>query len=396
MFFCDPSNLQNEYDKSEKFRIEPAKSLFGGKWVITEERPWKYYTFPDSLPEQGWKLHVSVIPDDAEKVLNEVAPVLSKTMTSFKHLVDLGTLKSMLVKYANRAQCGKFITIYPSDDSKLADLCAELVPILKKYSGCDILTDCRIPGTTLHSRYGAFKRMNVRNDEGELVPAIKHPDGHLIPDKRETRFYIPDWVEVPDILKEAVVERTSANLPADAFDPYEIKSVMHYSNSGGVYKAINKITGEQVVIKEARPFTGLDGNGLWAQDRLRIERDVLKDLIEVKGVAKYIDYLKIAGHEFLVEELADGSEITRWTAQNYPFNKKQNPSQYLKKAAKIAVNLKTAVKQIHDAGWVMSDVQPKNIIVTSDLNVRMIDFETAVKADEPIIRGVATPGFVPY
>lgn len=36
---------------------------------------------------------------------------------------------------------------------------------------------------------------------------------------------------------------------------------MHFSNGGGVYKATNVSSGENVIIKEGRPEAGLDSTG---------------------------------------------------------------------------------------------------------------------------------------
>ena len=56
---------------------------------------------------------------------------------------------------------------------------------------------------------------------------------------------------------------------------------MRFNNGGGIYLAENKDSRETVVIKEARPKVGYDGNGHDAEHRLNIEHTILDRL---KGI----------------------------------------------------------------------------------------------------------------
>ena len=92
---------------------------------------------------------------------------------------------------------------------------------------------------------------------GANTGQIRRPDGALVPDRREPRFSIPDFVSVPDILKPHL--NPSAEGASDF--PYRVEYPIHFSNGGGVYVARNLATGERVVLREARPHAGLDGYG---------------------------------------------------------------------------------------------------------------------------------------
>ena len=49
-----------------------------GVWMAARP-PWRRY------PDQGFKLHVSAVPDDAEEILRRVAMICGETATEFNH-----------------------------------------------------------------------------------------------------------------------------------------------------------------------------------------------------------------------------------------------------------------------------------------------------------------------
>ncbi|MDJ0114176.1 serine/threonine protein kinase, partial [Rhodococcus erythropolis] len=91
--------------------------------------------------------------------------------------------------------------------------------------------------------------MHTNDSFGDRVPAIRRPDGSLEPDLRGTSFRTPDWVQIPDF----VCAQQDKLKSRDAF-PYSITEALHFSNSGGIYSALDD-AGINLVIKEGRPFT---------------------------------------------------------------------------------------------------------------------------------------------
>lgn len=96
-----------------------------------------------------------------------------------------------------------------------------------------------------------------------------------MPDRRGATFEIPHWVTLPDCLGPHLAARNAATV--DEL-PYAIKGALHFSNAGRVYLGSDRRTGEQVVLKEARPYAGLSADRSDAVTRLRRERDVLERL----------------------------------------------------------------------------------------------------------------------
>lgn len=168
---------------------------------------------------------------------------------------------------------------------------------------------------------------------------------------------------------------------------------MRYNNGGGIYVGIRKADQKKVVIKEGRPKAGLDSEYRDAIDRLNVEYEALTKLAGVKGVVNVLDYFKKWKHVFLVEEYVDGYDLQTWCALNYPFHTGNDQKAYIKKVKKIINDLIETVQEMHRLGVGMGDLQPANILITPDLNVKLIDFESASSIDAEEKATLQTIGF---
>lgn len=76
---------------------------------------------------------------------------------------------------------------------------------------------------------------------------------------------------------------------------------------------------KKVIIKEARPKSGLDGQKVDALEIQKMEFDTLLKLSKVDGIVNILDYFTHWKHSFLVEEYVDGIDLDSWIVANYPF-----------------------------------------------------------------------------
>lgn len=113
------------------------------------------------------------------------------------------------------------------------------------------------------------------SETGSLELAIEDPEGRLVPDRRVPAFRFPEWVHLPEFLEPHLAARNSVKV--DGL-PYRIQWALHFSNGGGLYVGEHIQTGARVVLKEARPYAGLDMDGTDAVTRLRRERKMLERL----------------------------------------------------------------------------------------------------------------------
>ena len=119
----------------------------------------------------------------------------------FKHVSNVWELVLKNSKYGDRASSGKFITIYPNNESQFTFLLEKLHYLLKDFSnGPYILNDKRWLDGNVYFRYGAFKEMYLINGASK-IPAIQNFSGELIPDSRAPYYTVPDFIEEPLIVK---------------------------------------------------------------------------------------------------------------------------------------------------------------------------------------------------
>jgi hypothetical protein len=370
---------------------------FTENWSSHCASPWTHVApIGASIPEQGWKTHVSATAATAHQALAVVSAIAVDLGVPFKHLSTLADFLAFNSKYADRASGGKFIALYPRDEAQLAELLTHLTTALAGFPGPFILSDAQHGDAPVFVRYGAFREL-WSTVHGHDVLCIRDPDGNPVEDRREPQFSVPDFVDVPDFL-EAVV-RTRLHPEDDSLDVLldgrTVEHVMHFTNGGGVYLLIDA-HGRRVIMKEGRPDAGVDPRGVDASRRVRHEHANLVALADTGVTPLPHGFRSAGGHGFLFEEYVDGDSLHSWIAQHYPFSYAASVNEYERDALIVVTALVDAVERVHARGFAVMDLQPSNVIVRADLTVRLIDLEsccplTAVRADTYI----GTPGFVP-
>ncbi|GAA4877496.1 class III lanthionine synthetase LanKC [Saccharopolyspora cebuensis] len=387
------------FDEQRK-SAEPANGYSGSLpapptgWLDSTVGTWRMLR-PEAadLPEQGWKIHVSATMDNARRVLSTVHEHCIREGLAFKHLHGPEVLLARNAKYAPRSASGKLITIYPPDEQVLSDTLSALDDALSGQPGPYILSDLRYGSGPLYVRYGGFAE-RWTEFEGTRVLAITGPDGALVPDHRGPSFVVPDWVALPDCLAPHLAARKSGD-PA-AF-PYRVTGSLHFSNGGGVYRAVREADQREVVLKEARPHAGLDRDGTDAVARLRREHDVLRRLDGVPGVPAAHDLFPVWEHTFLAMEEVPGTSLGSWLARNYPLTRldptEADVADYTERALALLDRVAAVVDGIHARGVMFGDLHALNVLVDDDGSVSLIDFEMAAAGTDAARPALGAPGF---
>jgi Protein kinase domain/Lanthionine synthetase C-like protein len=346
------------------------------------------------LPDQGWKLHVSATPGDAEAVLRTVWDYCLDHWIAFKFLRSYDVMLQLNGKYADRGASGKLVTVYPADGAVLERAATDLAAILDGVRGPYVLSDLRFGHGPVYLRFGAFRERYVLDVDGGRVAALRAPDGGLVPDGRRPVFQLPPWVEVPAFLAPHLAARQRDG--AQGF-PYDVERALHYSNGGGVYLAREKRGGRRVVLKEARPLAGLDPGGRDAVARLHHEGDLLEQLAGLDAVPRLHDRLTHWEHHYLVQEYVEGESLHRWIAGNYPLT---HPSPgdderaaYTERAIDLLRRVEEALEALHRKRVVFADLHPRNVLVRPDGRVALVDFELAFRLGEAHLPVLGAPGF---
>ncbi|EWM09986.1 class IV lanthionine synthetase LanL [Kutzneria sp. 744] len=363
-------------------------------WTFNEDQVWCRVTPPGGgavQRVQGWKLHVSATRFSAPEVLHRVAGVLVDRGCAFKFARSIVTVEEMTGERYDRAQCGKIITVYPSDEDEFRELATALDEATEGLPGPVVLSDRPLrPGSLVHYRFGAFRGVPVLTDDGVFEIRVADPDGTPVEDHRKPWFCPPAWAEPP-------YPGPPPSSAAGKADPkpvllggrFEVRHAIRHSARGGVYRALDHETGAEVIVKQARANVGVRLNGGDCRDGLRSEWAALAALA---GIApEQVHLFDQDGHTFLVESLLPGQTLAHWLdgrlAERGPLNG-LDPAE----ALLMARGLTELLAEVHERGVVFQDFTPLNIMVTPDGELKVIDPEMVRLPGEWSVRG-HTVGF---
>jgi hypothetical protein len=378
----------------------------GAEWRFSVEGPWAFATPAGARsPEQGWKLHISATAASAADVLAAAVAVLVAEGVPFKFAATHTIVRLLNSTHADRASGGKFLTVYPADDSQAVRLAEACHRATEGLAGPVILSDRAYrPGSLVHYRYGGFSASPAVDADGVVVHLIKGPDGTPLADERTATYRAPSWLTDPFQPAAPTTNSATGAAPSSGDtvvlnDRYRVQGALSHANKGGTYLAEDATTGRLVVIKEGRPHVGDEGQGD-ARARVRHEARMLA-LVECLGRAPWlVDLFEQGGHVFLVEQYIDAPslrEVVEGTVfmGDTPGPREDGPAMALPAddARALAAALAETMAAFHAAGVVIGDFNPNNILVTDDGSLVVVDLEHARPAGEPQAGPAGTPGY---
>lgn len=350
------------------------------------------------MPAQGWKIHVSSSMAHAKDVLKAVVPILTGRGVGFKFALDSTILTLMNDKRWARQGAGKFITIYPADQDQFLDLLEQLHQATKPFVGPYILSDRRYKDSkVVFYRYGGIISDSVLNRRGEKIPMLVSPSGEKVPDIRRPYFHVPDWTSDPLEVASKTASREQAK-PSDIplkDGRYLVKHALVHTNAGGVYVAQDQGTGQEVVIKEARPFVDAAEDTI---SLLKKEYRILSKIAHLKIAPQPVDFFQDWEHFFLVQEYLKGLSLSDYSVRNnvtlFANPTLSDTELFYTNFKTIMLQLAEIIRMLHECGIVFSDLSPNNLILSIEtMKLRIIDFEGAqeIGVDKPGM--LFTPGF---
>ncbi|MGK5731415.1 class III lanthionine synthetase LanKC [Streptomyces sp. URMC 124] len=363
-------------------------------WRRQHQGVWEFLTPGGSgqLPEQGWKIHVSATPGAAEETIEAAWSVCRRLELPWKFLRSRQIVAAMNTKYAHRAASGKTVTVYPRTTDDLRTALEELETVMHGRPGPYVLSDRRWNDGPVSVRYGAFTLMWCELADGSRVPALRTPQGRLVPDQRRPVFSLPPWAGVPDFL----AEQPAADGASASLGGYEVRKALHFSNGGGVYLTADG-EGRQVVLKEARPHAGLDANGLDAVERLRTEDAVLEGLAHLPFVPRRYGSFSAWEHHYLAMEYVEGETVSAWLGREHPLTRHRPTAEARTRFAASVVErmeqVAACVEALHGAGVAFGDLHHRNILIRPDGTVALVDFELATPLASVRSAALGAPGF---
>lgn len=337
----------------------------------------------------GWKIHLAPRPHDFLAVLDGVSRVCSSEGVPFKYLRRREYLWMMNAKYAPRAASGKAIAIYPRNDAEAVFLATSLSEQFQSFAGPRVLSDLRVDNGIVHLRYGSFDRNYCRWPDGSVGLGRRDVDGSVHPDRRNVPFKMPPGHEIPEGIRDLTERATQQD---GQLPPYIVLKTLHISNGGGVYLVRRSTDGLQAILKEARPFAGLDINGNDAVTRLKSELRSMRRFSHLNIVPTVYDEFSWQGHHFGVIEYIRGTTLQEWCHSKQPFLLRNNPyaevsveevSAFRQAVLEKLQSIRIGVESMWSQGFVFGDHHTSNIMVSEKGEVKLIDFEACHAIDEP-------------
>lgn len=356
-----------------------------------------------TLPAQGWKIHLSVIPVEGTELLRRITPILTthgvmwKAVSSGLKLIEASNGSNPL------PQTGKCVTIYARNDEQFMQLLEEMYACTGDLKGPAIPTDRAYRGSScVFYRYGAFvDRFYYDRYSGAKVYAIQNAKGELEEDRRTPGRYKPEWVDEPEELVSIQTgwknENEAAGTASDSSNnefgirKIRVRRVLKKSGKGGVF-LVSTSRHAQAVMKEAVHLMRVDGAGRSAHDYLDNEYHVLDLMKDTGHTPRPIDLFSAERNRYLILEYFESVSLREYIHRRHvaaDYNQAE--------LQRIGLNILDIVQQFHDRGIVINDLTPNNLVVLLDGSVRLIDLELAyVKDSKSQVKPLTghTPGYV--
>jgi serine/threonine protein kinase len=365
------------------------------RWEVTANELWCFVTPKEYFRRaQGWKLHVSATLASAEAVLARALLVLLSGDSAFKFVSTIDHVARLNARNTPRGHSGKFITVYPRSDEEAVRLAEALHQATAGLAGPRILSDRPYaPGSLVHYRYGAFVQERRISNDGLYAWVIFDPDGNPVEDRRVGQYVPPAWAKCP-FPNPWGDGASGANGGGGVLvgDRFLVREAIRHVNKGSVYRAIDTHNGADVVIKEARPHVSADKTGKDARDRLRAEARALETVGPFGVAPRLLMLFEQSQHLFLAEECVPGVSLRQWViTQIHERGWRRHVVPGVQMAERLVALLETA----HQAGLILADFNPTNIMVLPDGQLRLVDLELAVIAgqEDQAQTGAGTPGY---
>lgn len=329
------------------------------------------------VPPAGYKIRVNFnpfVPADAPIAIRIAAEVARHFAIPIKLLSTLSLCQRAARKDYPVEGAGKAITLYPGDSPSVFEpMCRELARRLSRTAlapAVHPVSDAALTNN-VSIRWGAYTQQ----------PTLTGPDGTLLSDYRDV-FFLPPWVKLPPWIAETLAMEDAENEDFVVFDKYEVLACLHRTLVGAVYHGRDRLTQQNIIMKEARPYGETDG--VLATTRLFHEADILRILQDDPELRtpEVLDVFEADGHTILVMTACmTRSEVAPPLFQWWQSRRaeKDNTPDILMQVARQVVS---CLRRLHARHCAWMDFTPMNILVVETQPVgfalSLIDAEYAV------------------
>lgn len=347
------------------------------KITYTETDIWYMVDFNKNIGLSGWKIHISSQLYDAEDIFNNIINYLNENKLVFKIVKNMDILKNINSSREASSIANKFITIYPDDVNVARTAIIYLYNKLISFKAPKILSDFQCANySPVHYRFGSYKKL-LKYDpvDKKMIHILKLNSGLELEDKRLNYPVLPDSIE--DLFTKEEKEKyfyCKSDIRTEIPVEYKFIKILKKSNRGNVYLAKDKDE-KKYVIKQARPYI-ISNNDLtdikYADSELKNERDMLVKFSSYNFGSNYIDEFYIEKDYFMVQEFIEGNNLLNFV-KNIEYSEFD--------IIKIINQIVKIINTFHLNGYKLVDLSPGNIIITDDIEVKIIDLEHVSKLE---------------
>jgi cell division control protein CDC15 len=164
---------------------------------------------------------------------------------------------------------------------------------------------------------------------------------------------------------------------SDILSSYEFKETVGRGAFANVYRAINKVTGDEVAVKEI--FIEDDDNIL----ELMQEIDLLK-ILKHKNIVKYHGFIRNEKKMLIFLEYCSGGSLRHLYKKTGPLTEK--------KVIELMKQVISGLIYLHEQGVVHRDVKAANILLTNNGDVKLTDFGVSTTVSTNTIKTFSIAG----
>jgi hypothetical protein len=353
-FYDEPQRLP---DAATRFAVADLPVPPG--WQQTADGFWISLR-PACAPAGGWRLTVSVTLGEAERVCRVVRDYCVRRELPLKMLRSRAAARFLNGRYADPADSGRLLTVYPGD-AVLEQTLTELAALLEGLEGPGVPGDLRFRDTVVSVQ---------REQPGESVPEVLRPDH----------------------------ERRLAG-DQDAVFPYEVVGTVRSWNGSAVHRARDVRTGARVVLREARRHAGLGAGEEDAVARLEREAAVLLKLQGLPCVPRLIGRRRAWGRHYLIEQEVAGETLAEAMPRRHPGAdpdpRDETRAAYADWVLTVTTRLEWALEAVHARGVRLGELHPGSVLVRPDGEICLVGFAQAGLLDDAAPPGLPDGSYGP-
>lgn len=351
---------------------------------------WLYIKSPMAVPEQGWKIHISVTEVNFASTISDITSVLLANHCWFKVPITEHALLMLLSGAVNYLETGKIITIYlpqpsPENVVKVIQQLAAVLPITKHAT---IPTDVEFGETNIYLRYGTYYPHYQTDDYGRTYLTLRDQNHHIVPGTFSFGHSRPSWVSPLPLVQNSAdkVNDPLGQVPLAQLGIHH-PQVIRRSAKDTVF--LIRYHDIPAILKVGKANQLIDGKTS-SVDRLAGESLILHKIAGKVRAPSVLFTLKTDQQYILVEKKIQGKSLLELITHV------RLGSNRIKRIYSIALSLLRQLTILHGLGIVYGDLSPSNIFINRDDRVTLIDFDTAsfVSDHQPFKGG--TPGFFSY